>query len=124
MYFRILKKDLKRKKTMNIILLLFVILATMFAASSVNNITTVLNGLDYYFEKADLSDHFIITLADNGDEIEDFLSGVQNVKNFRREDQLFFNDTALTKNGKKLADIPYLSDRSQHRRSASASGSA
>ena len=105
MYFRILKKDLKRKKTMNIILLLFVILATMFAASSVNNITTVLNGLDYYFEKADLSDHFIITLADNGDEIEDFLSGVQNVKDFRREDQLFFNDTALTKNGKKLADI-------------------
>lgn len=105
MYFRILKKDLKRKKTMNIILLLFVILATMFAASSVNNITTVLNGLDFYFEKADLSDHFIITLADNGDEIEDFLSGVQNVKDFRREDQLFFNDTALTKNGKKLADI-------------------
>ncbi len=105
MYFRILKKDLKRKKTMNIILLLFVILATMFAASSVNNITTVLNGLDYFFEKANVSDHFVLTVNNNGDEIEDFLSGVQNVKDYRREDQLFFNDTALTKNGKKLADI-------------------
>ena len=60
MYLRILKKDLKRKKTMNVILLLFVILATMFAASSVNNIMSVINGLDNYFEKANLSDHFII----------------------------------------------------------------
>ena len=49
MFFRILKKDLKRKKTMNVILLLFVVLAAMFVASSVNNIITVTNGLDYYF---------------------------------------------------------------------------
>ena len=38
MFWRILKKDLKRKKTMNIILLLFVVLCSMFAAASVNNI--------------------------------------------------------------------------------------
>lgn len=105
MYMRILKKDLKRKKTMNIILLMFVILATMFAASSVNNIVTVLNGLDYYFEKAELSDHFVITLNDNGDDIEEHLSGIPNIKDYRREDQLFFNDISLTKNGKKLAEF-------------------
>ena len=96
MYLRILKKDLKRKKTMNIILLLFVILATMFAASSANNIITVIGGLDYYFEKANISDHFVITLNNNGDEIEEFLSKQPNVKDFRREDQLFFNDKELT----------------------------
>ncbi len=105
MYLRILKKDLKRKKTMNIILLLFVILATMFAASSANNIITVIGGLDYYFEKANISDHFVITLNNNGDEIEEFLSKQPNVKDFRREDQLFFNDKELTKDGKKLAEF-------------------
>ena len=106
MYLRILKKDLKRKKTMNIILLLFVILATMFAASSVNNIITVIGGLDYFFEKANLSDHFILTtLGDDGTETEEFLSKNSNVKEYRREDLICFNDTGLTKNGKKLAEI-------------------
>ena len=33
MYLNILKRDLKRKKTMNIILLLFTILASIFVAS-------------------------------------------------------------------------------------------
>jgi len=104
MYLRILKKDLKRKKTMNIILLLFVILATMFAASSVNNIFTVINGLDNYFERANLSDHFVININNNGDEIDDMIAKKSSVKDFRREDQLFFDDKNLTHNGKKLAE--------------------
>ena len=41
MYADILKRDLKRKRAMNIILLVFVILATMFVSSSVNNIINV-----------------------------------------------------------------------------------
>lgn len=44
MYLNILKKDLKSKKTMNMILLVFIILATMFVSSSVNNILRVTNG--------------------------------------------------------------------------------
>ena len=56
MFFRILKKDLKRKKTMNIILLLFVILSAMFASASVNNINAVTGGIDRYFELADVPD--------------------------------------------------------------------
>ncbi|MDD7515350.1 ABC transporter permease [Ruminococcus flavefaciens] len=106
MYLRILKKDLKRKKTMNIILLLFVILATMFASSSVNNIITVMGGLDNYFEKANMSDHFIINLNGDSDEISDMLSKKSNVKDFRREDQLVVNDKDITRNGKKLAEFP------------------
>ena len=106
MYLRILKKDLKRKKTMNLILLLFVILATMFAASSVNNIITVMGGLDYYFEKAGLPDHFISSDPGNdGSETEEFLLNNSNVKEFRREDILFIIDTGLTQNGKKLAEV-------------------
>ena len=41
MYLSILKKDLKRKRAMNMILLLFIVLATMFVSSSVNNIVNV-----------------------------------------------------------------------------------
>ena len=46
MYWHILKKDLKRKKTMNIILLLFVLLASMFIASGVSNMVTIFSALD------------------------------------------------------------------------------
>ena len=57
MYFRILKKDLKRKRTMNAILLVFIILASTFIASSVNNMTAVMTALDRYFDKAEVPDY-------------------------------------------------------------------
>lgn len=46
MFFRILKKDLKRKKVMNVVLLCFIILATMFVASGITNVVSVVNGID------------------------------------------------------------------------------
>ncbi len=64
MIFRILKNDLKRKKTMNIILFLFIILATMFVASGMNNVLTVMNGTDYYLDKAGVGDFIILTMSD------------------------------------------------------------
>ena len=54
MYLQILKKDLKRKRAMNVILLVFIILASMFMSSGVSNIITVLTALDSYFEMADV----------------------------------------------------------------------
>ena len=56
MWFEILKKDLKKQKSVNIILLLFVTLSTIFLASSVNNISLVMNGLETYMERANVSD--------------------------------------------------------------------
>ena len=61
MYLRILKKDLKRKKTMNVILLIFITLAAMFIASSVNNLVTTSTALDSYFEKANVPDYWFAT---------------------------------------------------------------
>ncbi len=61
MYLRILKKDLKRKRTMNSILLIFVILGVMFTASSVNNMVTVAMALDRYFEIANVPDYWYAT---------------------------------------------------------------
>ena len=65
MYLNILKKDLKRKKTMNVILLLFITLAAMFVASGLNNVLTVMNGTDYYLDKAGIGDFVLITMGDN-----------------------------------------------------------
>lgn len=64
MYLRILKKDLKRKKTMNVILLIFVILAATFIASSANNLITVNGALDNFFEKAGTPDYWFATTND------------------------------------------------------------
>jgi len=65
MYLNILKKDLKRKRAMNIILLLFIILATMFVSSGVNNIINVTTALDNYFEMADAPDYVAAVMNKN-----------------------------------------------------------
>ena len=59
MFFKILKKDLKRSKTMNIILFLFIILATVFVSSGLSNLLSVINGMDYFVDQAvgDKSDY-------------------------------------------------------------------
>ncbi len=64
MYLSILKKDLKRKKTMNVILLIFVILAATFIASSANNLITVNGALDNFFEKSDVPDYWFTSTND------------------------------------------------------------
>ncbi len=75
MYLRILKKDLKRKKTMNLILLIFVILGVMFTASSVNNMVTVATALDSYFEMAEVPDYWYATsYEEEAGRVEDFAS--------------------------------------------------
>lgn len=75
MYLRILKKDLKRKKTMNAILLLFIILATMFIASGANNMITVATALDNYFEMANVPDYYFITAHEEETERFDSFAG-------------------------------------------------
>ena len=61
MYLRILKKDLKRKRAMNVILLVFIILASMFMSSGGSNIITVTTALDSYFEMADVPDYWAMS---------------------------------------------------------------
>lgn len=63
MYLQILKKDLRRKKTMNLILFIFIVLAATFIAGSVNNMVTVMTALDTFFEKAEVPD-YLLSFAD------------------------------------------------------------
>ena len=69
MFLKILKKDLKRSKTMNIILFLFIILATTFVASGLNNVISVINGMNYFLEQAvgENNDFFILANAGKDD---------------------------------------------------------
>lgn len=60
MNLKILKKDLKRKKSMNLILLIFIFLATTFIAGSLNNLLVVMNGTDYFMKESGISDFIFI----------------------------------------------------------------
>ncbi len=78
MFLRILKKDLKRKRTTNFILLLFIILASMFLASSVDNLIAVNGAIDHFLKLSKVPDFFAVALTDGkSDEIADFLEGQQ-----------------------------------------------
>lgn len=92
MYLNILKKDLKRKKAMNIILLLFIILATMFVSSSVNNIINVTTALDSYFEKANAPDYLAITMNKNlAVDIDETISWASAVDSYATENIFFLS---------------------------------
>lgn len=90
MYLNILKKDLKRKRAMNIILLLFMILATMFVSSSVNNIINVTTALDSYLEMANAPDYFAATANKNlAVDIAETIGAASAVDSYATENVLF-----------------------------------
>lgn len=103
MYLRILKKDLKRKKAMNLILLVFIILAAMFVSSSVNNIISVTTALDDYFEKADAPDYFAAAMNKAGNtDLEKEFGEIPSIDSFRCEKILYISKSNTKKNGKQL----------------------
>lgn len=98
MYLNILKKDLKRKKAMNIILLMFIILAVMFVASGLNNVLTVMNGTDYYLDKAGIDDYLLITMGDNAaEDITPVLDKAEDVKSYKIERCIFGTPEGITR---------------------------
>ncbi|WP_195267712.1 ABC transporter permease [Eubacterium sp. 1001713B170207_170306_E7] len=56
MFFRIFKNDLRKKKTTNSVLLIFIVLSAMLAAGSMNLMVTTATALDYFFDAAKISD--------------------------------------------------------------------
>lgn len=96
MYLNILKKDLKRKRAMNIILLLFIILATMFVSSSVNNIINVTTALDNYFEMANAPDYLAATMNKNlAVDIDETVSSASAVDSYATENILYLSTDNL-----------------------------
>lgn len=101
MYFNLLKKDFKHKKTMNIILLCFFVLTSMLVSSSVSNILTVMSGTDYYFDKAGMSDFVVTTVDKNGENpAERILKNNTDVKELKSEEMFFISSNNIFIDGK------------------------
>ena len=110
MYKRIILRDLKRKKSMNIILLIFVVLSAMFTASSVNNIVAVEGGLDHYFEEAGMADYYILSQKRNGeDSVEKLLKNSENAKAYRKDDVIFTYKNNYKRGGEKIMEYSNVS---------------
>ncbi len=103
MYLQILKKDLKRKRAMNVILLVFIILASMFMSSGVSNIITVTTALDSYFEMADVPDYFALSenISCNKD-IYGTLENASAIDEFRIEEFVRMSQSNITRDGEPL----------------------
>lgn len=101
MYFNILKRDIKRKKTMNVILLLFTILASMFVSSGISNVTTVMSGVDRYLEKAGVGDLVIITQNGDGG-VEELLKQSEYADSYKKETGYWGDKECITVHNKPL----------------------
>ncbi len=105
MYLRILKKDLKRKRAMNVILLVFIILASMFMSSGVSNIITVTTALDSYFEMADVPDYWAMSENKSSDkDICRTLEKASAIDEFRIEEFVRMSQSNITRVGEPLND--------------------
>lgn len=86
MLLHILKKDLKRKRTMNVILLLFIIMATMFLASSVSNLLTISGAVDHFFEISKTPDYLVFSLGEDHKTIDKFFTENEYVTEYEEQE--------------------------------------
>lgn len=105
MLYRILKKDLLRRKGVNVILFLFITIATIFLASSVNNILVVSSAVSYYMEFSRVPDvNFIMKGDTEKEKAEEWLdNGAKYVKEYGDSSMIALSDQnmKIIKNGKK-----------------------
>lgn len=93
MLLHILKKDLKRKRTMNIILLLFIMLASTFLAASTSNMITIMGALDHFMDISHVADYFMIMVGETErTPLDDFLEECEYVAEYEAEDTYMIAD--------------------------------
>lgn len=96
MLLHILQKDLKRKRTMNAILFLFIILASTFLAASVNNMVTITGALDYYMDAAKVPDYIVLALGESAETpVDGFLQNCSYVTEYEALDMYMLTDDAI-----------------------------
>lgn len=106
MFYRILKKDLKHKRGINVILFIFMVLATVFVASSVNNIIVISNARNYCLEKGQVADEYVSTFeTEKEKKLGDWLDGNKLVKNYTKNEALILSaDNIVSFAGKEGAE--------------------
>ncbi|MDE6594826.1 MAG: FtsX-like permease family protein, partial [Oscillospiraceae bacterium] len=84
-------------------LLVFIILASMFVSSGVNNIISVTTALDDYFEMADAPDYFAMTMNKNSAEnLTETLESASAINELRIEEIAYMSQSNVTRDGKSL----------------------
>ena len=99
MILRLLKKDMLNRKGINLILFLFITLATVFLSSSVNNIVIVTSAVDHYLDYANIPDINLITASGKEKtEIDAWLNECQEkdkIKTFAYNKMLSISDKSI-----------------------------
>ncbi len=98
MYINILKKDLKRKKTMNIIILLFIIMTSVFISSSANNLLSISNAMDVYIEKSEISDFISFIYEAENEKALNFAENNSNVESYICSESIILPTESLSLN--------------------------
>ena len=98
MFLRILKRDLKRKKAMNAILFVFIILCSLFLGASVSNLEMTTNALEKFAEMSHTADYYLTTTGDV--DINGWLRGSKNVTDYEPHEFLSIEKNNITIDGK------------------------
>jgi len=98
MFLRILKKELKKKKAMNLIVLLFITLAAMFVGCGLNNVFTLMNGTDSYLLKGGVGDFVIVTQGtDSLGALDEMLRTEKAIDSYRLDTVIYGSQDSLKK---------------------------
>jgi len=102
MLWSILKKDLRRQKTMNLILFAFVVLCSMILAGSTASIGTIYNAIHSFFELSNVADQNYVTAYQFDEEFENWLRNSPYVASYEKSVHIQPDKYDITVNGKEL----------------------
>ena len=91
---------------MNIILLLFIILAVTFASASINMMVSVYGGIDYFLEKAGMTDYIVVVRGDaSKKQSDEIIQNAKSITDYKKENMIFYASDSLKKDGKTYVEF-------------------
>jgi putative ABC transport system permease protein len=106
MIFRILARDLKRKKSVNLILFVFIIIASMLMAGSANVLYMTSAAINRMIVEANIGDLTIIAFdkEDVSKKIDEWAAGSELMESYAKDDAMLFMMECLERGGKVIVD--------------------
>lgn len=108
MFKKILKKDFKRKKAMNIILFIFMLTASVLIAGSSNLLYSTITAVDYFIDKSEVADLISVTNSEPevAAAITQWADSSKAVKEYMGEEVTKIDEKLVTAStGKTLSNI-------------------
>ncbi len=98
MFWKILRKDLKRKKTMNILLFIFIIMTATLLGASINMLSTNSTVVKRFIKTAKVPDFTAITYhsEEASEKVRDWTSQSNNIKDYSMEEVLLLMKEDIT----------------------------